>query len=58
MWLQYYKALYGKQIGALLKGVDAKNLPNMRNLAMELRKLCCHPVRMQYMMKHASMCSV
>lgn len=42
---RYYKALYGKQIGALLGGGAGKNLPGMRNLAMELRKLCCHPVR-------------
>ena len=33
------------QIGALLTGCNAKNLPNLRNLAMELRKVCCHPVR-------------
>lgn len=39
---RYYKALYAQQIGALLGG--SKNLPGMRNLAMELRKLCCHPV--------------
>lgn len=42
---RYYRALYSKQIGHLLQGVAAKNLPGMRNLAMELRKLCCHPVR-------------
>eukprot|EP00798_Chlamydomonas_sp_ICE-L_P018819 gene18819-25364_t len=36
-------ALYSKQIGALMKGTESKNLPNMKNLAMELRKLCCHP---------------
>lgn len=28
----------------LLAGASSKNLPNMRNLAMELRKVCCHPV--------------
>ncbi|KAL3151223.1 hypothetical protein ABBQ38_013064 [Trebouxia sp. C0009 RCD-2024] len=39
----YYKALYSNQIGALLTGCSAKNLPNLRNLAMELRKVCCHP---------------
>ncbi|KAG1680184.1 hypothetical protein FOA52_000297 [Chlamydomonas sp. UWO 241] len=39
----YYKALYENQIGALLGGVANKNLPQMRNLAMELRKLCNHP---------------
>jgi chromodomain-helicase-DNA-binding protein 7 len=41
---RYYRALYSQQIGALLAGVSSKNLPGMRNLAMELRKLCCHPV--------------
>ncbi|GFR52261.1 hypothetical protein Agub_g14795 [Astrephomene gubernaculifera] len=47
----YYRAIYEGQIGALLgagggaggeKG--ARPLAAMRNLAMELRKLCCHPV--------------
>ena len=33
------------QIGTLLAGMGAKNLPNLNNLAMELRKVCCHPVR-------------
>lgn len=42
--LRYYRALYSQQIGALLGGGSNKNLPSMRNLAMELRKLCCHPV--------------
>jgi hypothetical protein len=41
---RYYRALYSQQIGALLAGVSSKNLPGKRNLAMELRKLCCHPV--------------
>jgi hypothetical protein len=40
----YYRALYAQQIGSLLGGGAQKNLPGMRNLAMELRKLCCHPV--------------
>lgn len=31
------------QIATLLAGTTSKNLPQMRNLAMELRKLCCHP---------------
>lgn len=44
--LRYYRALYSQQIGALLGGGSNKNLPSMRNLAMELRKLCCHPVRL------------
>ena len=33
------------QIGALLGGVSTKNAPQLQNLAMELRKVCCHPVR-------------
>ena len=39
----YYKAIFEKQIGTLLGGVSQKNAPNLRNLAMELRKVCCHP---------------
>jgi superfamily II DNA or RNA helicase len=39
----YYKAIFEKQIGTLLAGVSNKNVPNLRNLAMELRKVCCHP---------------
>lgn len=35
----YYRAIYGKQIGTLLSGVSAKNLPGLRNIAMELRKV-------------------
>jgi hypothetical protein len=26
-----------------MAGASAKNMPNLRNLAMELRKVCCHP---------------
>ncbi len=44
---QYYRALYGKQIGALLGGGSSKSMPQLRNLAMELRKVCCHPVSAQ-----------
>lgn len=39
----YYKAIFEGQIGALMAGAKPKNLPNLRNLAMELRKVCCHP---------------
>lgn len=39
----YYVALYAGSIGELL-GVYGPNIPQMKNLAMELRKLCCHPV--------------
>ena len=34
----YYRAIYGKQIGTLLGGGQRRNLPGLRNLAMELRK--------------------
>jgi SNF2 family DNA or RNA helicase len=40
---QYYKALCEKQIATLLSA-KTSDLPNLRNLAMELRKVCCHPV--------------
>ena len=39
----YYTALYEQEIGTLLSGADKRNLPNLRNLAMELRKVCNHP---------------
>lgn len=39
----YYKAIFEKQIGTLLAGASNKNVPNLKNLAMELRKVCCHP---------------
>lgn len=39
----YYKAIFTKQVGSLLAGASNKNLCNLRNLAMELRKVCCHP---------------
>ncbi len=41
----YYKAIYSREIGTLLAGASSKNMPNLRNLCMELRKVCCHPVR-------------
>lgn len=31
-------------LSQLLAGATTKNMPNLRNLAMELRKVCCHPV--------------
>lgn len=39
----YYRAIYERQVAALLGGGAKANLPNLRNLAMELRKVCCHP---------------
>ena len=32
-----------RQVGTLLGGAQKAALAGMRNLAMELRKLCCHP---------------
>ena len=47
------------QIAELLAGASNKNIPNLRNLAMELRKLCCHPVRCSWQgLNAAPLCSV
>lgn len=50
MWIQqtweqrtYYRAIYEGQAHVVMAGNNKKNLPNMRNLAMELRKVCNHP---------------
>ena len=50
MWVEmtpeqrvYYRAIYEKQAHVLLAGNKSKALPQMRNLAMELRKVCNHP---------------
>jgi SNF2 family DNA or RNA helicase len=55
---EYYKSLYEKDIGALLQGVKQSALPGMRNLAMELRKLCCHPVRRFFLFSNPPLVSV
>ncbi|KAG0567323.1 hypothetical protein KC19_7G126300 [Ceratodon purpureus] len=39
----FYRAIYENNIATLLKGSTANNMPNLRNVAMELRKLCNHP---------------
>ena len=39
----YYRALYENQIHVLLEGSKVKNVPQLRNLSMELRKVCNHP---------------
>ncbi|KAH7443566.1 hypothetical protein KP509_02G040400 [Ceratopteris richardii] len=39
----YYKAILENRISDLLKGSRSNNIPNLRNVAMELRKLCNHP---------------
>lgn len=39
----YYRAIFENQIGALLGGASYKNMKALKNVAMELRKVCCHP---------------
>ena len=39
----YYKAIFANQIGTLLGGGSTENAPLLRNVAMELRKVCNHP---------------
>ena len=39
----YYRALYENQIHVLLEGSKVKSVPQLRNLSMELRKVCNHP---------------
>ncbi|XP_073395338.1 uncharacterized protein [Physcomitrium patens] len=39
----FYRAIYENNISTLLKGSIATNMPSLRNVAMELRKLCNHP---------------
>ncbi|GMH41988.1 hypothetical protein BSKO_09907 [Bryopsis sp. KO-2023] len=39
----YYRALYSNQINFLLGGGTTKNFAALRNLCMELRKVCNHP---------------
>ena len=39
----YYKAIFANQIGTLLGGASTENAPMLRNVAMELRKVCNHP---------------
>lgn len=39
----FYKAIFENNVASLLKGSSSGNLPNLRNVAMELRKVCNHP---------------
>lgn len=39
-----YKAMYAGTICTILAGKGYQQCPQLRNLAMELRKLCGHPV--------------
>lgn len=38
------RSLTQNHLTQLLQGAAPRNLPNLKNLAMELRKICCHPV--------------
>ncbi|CAM6096803.1 unnamed protein product [Calypogeia fissa] len=40
----YYRAIYENAVGVLLKGSQGNNIPSLRNVAMELRKVCNHPL--------------
>jgi chromodomain-helicase-DNA-binding protein 7 len=40
---QYYKAIHEKNFKFLSQGVKTKNIPNLLNVMMELRKCCNHP---------------
>ena len=39
----YYTAVAEKNIGVLLEGAKSRNTPQLRNICMELRKVCNHP---------------
>jgi len=39
----YYLAIYENRIAVMLAGNKSNNVPQMRNVAMELRKICNHP---------------
>jgi SNF2 family DNA or RNA helicase len=39
----YYRMIYEKQVHVLMEGSKSKNVPQLRNLCMELRKVCNHP---------------
>ncbi|BBM99082.1 protein Mpsnf1.8 [Marchantia polymorpha subsp. ruderalis] len=39
----YYRAVYENNVGTLLKGSTSSNVSSLRNVAMELRKVCNHP---------------
>ncbi|XP_024535858.1 chromodomain-helicase-DNA-binding protein 8 [Selaginella moellendorffii] len=59
----YYRALYENRISDLIKGTQPSNMPNLRNMAMELRKLCNHPflcdgLEEDFASKHANASSV
>lgn len=48
----YYRAILENRISDLLKGSQASNVPNLRNIAMELRKLCNHPFLCEGLEEH------
>eukprot|EP00854_Cymbomonas_tetramitiformis_P006879 gene6879-8213_t len=39
----YYRAVYERKIHIMLQGNKPSNVPSLRNVAMELRKVCNHP---------------
>ncbi|OAE35962.1 hypothetical protein AXG93_93s1000 [Marchantia polymorpha subsp. ruderalis] len=39
----YYRAVYENNVGTLLKGSTSSDVSSLRNVAMELRKVCNHP---------------
>jgi superfamily II DNA or RNA helicase len=40
---QYYRAILDRNRNFLNKGIQGGNVPNLLNIMMQLRKLCCHP---------------
>jgi superfamily II DNA or RNA helicase len=40
---QYYRAILDRNRTFLSKGCTGGNVPNLLNIMMQLRKLCCHP---------------
>jgi SNF2 family DNA or RNA helicase len=40
---QYYRAILERNKSFLYSGCDTRNLPNLINLSMQLRKICNHP---------------
>ncbi|KAH0789190.1 F/Y-rich N-terminus family protein [Histomonas meleagridis] len=39
----YYKSIYNKNIEYLVRGAHSRNMTNLQNISMELRKVCNHP---------------
>ncbi|KAH0789811.1 F/Y-rich N-terminus family protein [Histomonas meleagridis] len=43
----YYKSIYNKNLDYLTRGAHKNNSTNLRNISMELRKVCNHPYLIQ-----------